>query len=60
MSLPQKLQFKKKGKVLSLKKPLRVSREDKDDIMKKGQITGYFGLVHIGIPKTLQESNKWK
>ena len=58
MSSLQQLRFKKKYKVLLLKKPSRVSCNDKNYAMNKGQITGYFVLVQLGSPKKVQESNK--
>ena len=34
-----------------------MSCKGKNDAIKKGQITGYFGLVQLGRPKKVQESN---
>ena len=60
MSSSQHLHFKKKYKALSVKKPSRVSCKDKNYAMKTIQITGYFGLLQLGSPKKIQESNKGK
>ena len=40
-----------------MKKPARVTRQDKNDVLKKGLITGYFGLINVGRPKKVQVKN---
>ena len=57
MSPSQDLLFKKKGDFLSLKKPGSITRQAKSDALKKGLITGHFGVVHVGRPKKVQVKN---